>query len=278
MSSESDKVVQQKDDATRFVGDIPHYYDQGMGPIIFADYAEIAAERGASFRPRSVLETAAGTGIVTRALRTRLPAETQLTATDLNAPMLEVARRKFATSERVTFQPADALDLPFPDASFDIVLCQFGVMFYPDKDKSYREARRVLAQGGRYIFSVWDSIERNPFGNVVAESLMAAFKTDPPPFFRVPFGYFAIDPIKASLLDAGFRDIRIDVLRLDKEVSDCAAFAKGLVLGGPVADQIRARGADPEGLIGSVEKSLRERVMKNGRMPLQAILFEVRPG
>jgi ubiquinone/menaquinone biosynthesis C-methylase UbiE len=275
MSSESGKVA-QKDDATRFVGDIPHYYDQGMGPIIFADYAEIAAERVASFRPRAVLETAAGTGIVTRALRTRLPAEAQLTATDLNAPMLEVARGKFAPGEKVTFRPADALDLPFPDAAFDIVLCQFGVMFYPDKDKSYREARRVLTPGGRYIFSVWDSLEHNPFGNVVAESLAAAFKTDPPPFFRVPFGYSAIDPIKTSLLDAGFRDIRIDVLRLDKQVSDCAAFAKGLVLGGPVADQIRARGADPEGLIEAVEISLRERVLKQGHAPLQAILFEAR--
>ena len=121
-----------------------------------------------------MLETASGTGIVTRALRDALPADTQLTATDLNVDMLKIARTKFGSNERVAFQPADALALPFPDAAFDAVICQFGVMFFPDKDRSYREVRRVLAAGGRYMFSVWDAHRYNPFGRIAHEEIGAS--------------------------------------------------------------------------------------------------------
>ncbi len=147
-----------------FSGNIPENYDSGMGPVIFAGYAEDMGRRVALGSPTRVLETAAGTGIVTRVLRDRLPASAQLTATDLNVGMLEIARTKFRPDEPVTFQPADATALPFGDASFDAVICQFGAMFFPDKDKSYQEAHRVLVPGGRYYFSVWDAHQYNPFG------------------------------------------------------------------------------------------------------------------
>jgi ubiquinone/menaquinone biosynthesis C-methylase UbiE len=144
------------DDAAGFVGNIPQYYDQGMGPMVFVDYAADIARRVAAGNPARVLETAAGTGIVTRKLRDALPAGVHLTATDLNPPMLDVARSKFHAGEQVEFRPADATALPFADRSFDAVVCQFGVMFFPDKAKSYSEVYRVLAPGGRYLFSVWD--------------------------------------------------------------------------------------------------------------------------
>jgi SAM-dependent methyltransferase len=144
------------DDATGFVGNIPENYDRGLGPIIFADYAGHTARLVAGYAPSRVLETGAGTGIVTRRLRDLLPATTRLIATDLNPPMLEVARKKFRPDEPIEFQHADAMALPFADASFDAVVCQFSVMFFPEKEKSYREAYRVLAPGGRYVFSVWD--------------------------------------------------------------------------------------------------------------------------
>ena len=127
-----------KDDATGFVGNTPRGYDHDMGPMIFVDYAVDIAGRVAACSPVRVLETAAGTGIVTRRLRDRLPASVSLTATDLNPPMLEIARVKFRPGEDVEFKPADAMELPFADGSFDAVVCQFGVMFYPDKDRSYR--------------------------------------------------------------------------------------------------------------------------------------------
>jgi ubiquinone/menaquinone biosynthesis C-methylase UbiE len=131
-------------DAASFVGTIPEHYERGLGPMIFVDFAADIARRATACNPARVLETAAGTGIVTRRLRDLLPAGARLTATDLNAPMLEIARSKFRPGEQVDFQPADATKLPFADANFDAVVCQFGVMFFPDKEGSYREIHRVL--------------------------------------------------------------------------------------------------------------------------------------
>lgn len=165
-----------------FVGTIPQHYDQGLGPMIFVDYATDIAKRVAASNPARVLETAAGTGIVTRRLRDVLPASTHLTATDLNAPMLDIARAKFRSGEQIEFQPADATALPFADGSFDAIVCQFGVMFFPDKDKSYREAYRLLTPRGRYLFNVWDSHRHNPFGRIAHETAGRFFPADPPQF------------------------------------------------------------------------------------------------
>jgi len=128
-----------RDDPTRFVGSIPEHYDQGLGPVIFARPADLVATRVASFEPSRVLETAAGTGIVTRRLRDLLPAAAEIVATDLNPAMLDVSRRKFQPGEAVTFQATDAIALPFADEEFDALVCQFGVMFFPDKEKAYRK-------------------------------------------------------------------------------------------------------------------------------------------
>jgi Methylase involved in ubiquinone/menaquinone biosynthesis len=179
-----------------FVGSIPQHYDQGLGPLIFVDYAADIARRAAALKPARVLETAAGTGIVTRKLRDALPADTHLTVTDLNAPMLEVARAKFKPGEQVAFQPADATALPFDDGSFDAIVCQFGMMFYPDKEKSYREAYRLLTPGGTYLFSVWDSHRYNPFGRIANDNAKKFFPADPPQFYNVPYSCHQIDPIK----------------------------------------------------------------------------------
>jgi ubiquinone/menaquinone biosynthesis C-methylase UbiE len=143
------------DRAADFTGSIPAFYDHGLGPVFFTDFADDIARRVAATAPLRVLEIAAGTGIVTRRLRDILPVEAHLTATDLNPPMLEVARGKFRPDETIEFQPADATALPFPEASFDALVCQFGVMFFPDKDKGFREAHRVLVSKGRCVFSVW---------------------------------------------------------------------------------------------------------------------------
>jgi ubiquinone/menaquinone biosynthesis C-methylase UbiE len=167
------------------------------------------------------LELAAGTGIVTRRLRDLLPRDARLIATDLNPPMLEVARGKFGADEAVEFEPADATALPFPDASFDAIICQFGVMFFPDKDKSYREAHRVLVSAGQYLFSVWDSHRHNPIGRLIIEIVTEFFPHDPPQFYQVPFGYHRIDPIKDSLEAAGFTDLRIAVLSLKQDSPRC---------------------------------------------------------
>ena len=263
------------DDASGFVGSIPQHYDQGLGPMIFVDYAADIAQRVAAGSPARVLETAAGTGIVTRKLRDALPTSTHLTATDLNPPMLEVARAKFRAGEQIEFQPADAMALPFADGSFDAVVCQFGVMFFPDKRKSYCEVLRVLAPGGRYLFSVWDSHRYNPFGRITHEVAGRFFPNDPPQFYNVPFSCHQIDPIKELLIAAGFDDLSVTVVRLEKAIPDTARFARALVYGNPLIDQIRARGGvDPERVADAVLEAVRvEFGTDPGRMPLQAIVF-----
>ena len=265
-------------DAASFVGNIPEHYDGGLGPVIFVDYAADIARRAAACSPARVLETAAGTGIVTLQLRDILPPGVHVTATDLNAPMLEVARTKFRPGEEVDFRPADATALPFADSAFDAVVCQFGVMFFPNKDASYREVHRVLAPGGRYLFSVWDSHRHNPFGRIAHETATSFFPADPPQFYTVPFSYYQIDPIKESLVDAGFNDISVAVVRREKDIPDTARFARGLVYGNPLIDQIKQRGGvDPDRVVDALAQALRREFGADpGRMSLQAIVFSAR--
>jgi ubiquinone/menaquinone biosynthesis C-methylase UbiE len=266
----------QETTAAGFTGRIPDLYDRALGPVMFADYADDIARRVATAPATRVLETAAGTGMVTRRLRDRLPQASHLTATDLTEAMLEVARSKFQPADHVTFLPADATELPFPNGTFDAVVCQFGVMFFPDKDKSYREVRRVLKRNGRYLFSVWDSHAYNPFARVTYETAARSFPDDPPQFHRVPFGYFQIDAIKESLLESGFTDIRASVVRLEKRVTDPALFARGLIFGTPLIDQVRARGGDPERLTGALTNAFVGELGLNERpIRMQAIVFEV---
>jgi SAM-dependent methyltransferase len=261
--------------AARFVGDIPANYDSGLGPHLFVDYAADLVRRAAAAKPHRVLEIAAGTGIVTRMLRDALPESTHLVASDLNQPMLEIARKKFHADDKVEFQRADATALPFGDRAFDILVCQFGVMFFPDKDKSYREAYRVLAPGGRYHFNVWDSFEFNPFARISHETVGLFFERDPPTFYTVPFGYHRIDAIKGSLIGAGFEDISVHILKIDKIVPQAQRLAQGLILGNPIIEEICARGiADPGSIVARVTAALHRAFGRDpGRIPLQAIVF-----
>ena len=262
------------DDATGFVGSIPENYDRGLGTIILTDYDEHTARLIAGYVPSRVLETGAGTGIVTRRLRDLLPAMTRLIATDLNLPMLDVARNKFRPDEPIEFHHADAIALPFADASFDAVVCQFSVMFFPDKEKSYREAYRVLAPGGRYVFSVWDG-DYNRHGRIADEVAAQFFPADPPQFYRVTTSYNKIDPIKDLLSDAGFIDLRIAVLTREKQVADISAFARAMVYGNPLIDMIRARGGiDPDQVVNALSEAFARQFGNPGRLPRRAILLE----
>jgi SAM-dependent methyltransferase len=262
--------------APGFTARIPDQYDRALGPVMFADYADDIARRVATAPAMQVLETAAGTGMVTRRLRDRLSPASRLTATDLSEAMLQVARSKFKPADHVTFLLADAMQLPFPDRAFDTVVCQFGVMFFPDKDKSYREVRRVLKRDGRYLFSVWDSHAHNPFARITYETAARSFPDDPPQFHRVPFGYFQIDVIKEALLEAGFTDIRASVVRFERDVTDPALFARGLIFGTPLIDQVRARGGDPERLTSALADAFIDEIALNERpIRMQAIVFEV---
>ena len=194
-----------------FAGSIPKFYDTLMVPLIFEAYAADMAELVAASSPGSVLETAAGSGVVTRALAPRLGAGARYVVTDLNQPMLDYAATRQGADSRIEWRQADALDLPFGDASFDVVCCQFGAMFFPDRSAGYAEARRVLKPGGRFVFSVWGRIEENAFADDVTNAVATVFPDDPPCFLaRTPHGYHDVALIRADLTRAGFTNIRIE--------------------------------------------------------------------
>jgi len=225
-----------------FTGSIPQIYDRLLVPMIFEPYARDLAQRIKSHAPRDVLETAAGTGVVTRALAATLPEATSITATDLNEPMLVQARTHLAGKSEIKWQQADALALPFGDASFDIVACQFGVMFFPDKIKGYSEARRVLKPGGRFLFNVWDKIEENDFPKVVQQRLRQIFPNEPPQFLsRTPHGYHDLGRIRADLAAAGFSDIAIETVAHRSRASSPNDPAVAFCQGTPVRAEIEAR-------------------------------------
>src|SRR5690242_4575588 len=188
-----------------FSGSIAELYEKHLVPLIFEPYAADLAERLRARRVSRVLEIAAGTGVVTRALARALPASTSIVATDLNQAMLDQAAA-IGTARPVEWQQADALKLPFADASFDALVCQFGVMFFPDKAKAFAEARRVLRPGGVFLFNAWDRIEENEFADVVTQALARVFPADPPRFMaRTPHGYHDVAAIRRDLAAGGFR-------------------------------------------------------------------------
>jgi len=188
-----------------FAGSIPSLYQSHLVPLIFEPYAEDLAERLQPRSPNRILEVAAGTGVATRAMARLLPPTASIVATDLNQAMLDQAAAT-RTVRPVTWRQADALQLPFPDAAFDAVVCQFGVMFFPDKVRAFSEARRVLRRGGTFLFSVWDGIAENEFADTVTIALEALFPGNPPRFMaRTPHGYHDRATIAADLAAAGFR-------------------------------------------------------------------------
>jgi SAM-dependent methyltransferase len=226
-----------------FTGSIPQVYDRLLVPLIFEPYARDLAGRISALKPGRVLETAAGTGVLTKALASQLPATVHITATDLNEPMLAHAKAGLSDA-RIAWRQADALALPFDSKSFDIVACQFGVMFFPDRVKGYAEARRVLKDGGRFIFNAWDRISDNEFADVVTQALQEVFPDDPPRFLaRIPHGYCDADQIRKDLAGAGFADIAVEPVEYLSRAPSPREPAVAYCQGTPLRSEIEARGA-----------------------------------
>jgi ubiquinone/menaquinone biosynthesis C-methylase UbiE len=235
------------DSSVQFVADIPRNYDRFLGPFFFAPYAQELAKRVAAKRPRRVLEVACGTGILTDHLRHALTHDAALTATDLNAPMIEYARSKLG-DHRITWREADGTRLPFADHAFDAVVCQFGYMFFPDKVAGFLEAARVLTPTGTFWFSVWSSLVENPSGWIPHQTTLPAFETNPSQFYRVVFGYYDEVIIREHLKAAGFNAVQIDRVKLEGEAPSAAGLATGLLRGSPLYNMLVERGANVDRL------------------------------
>ena len=231
-----------------FAGAIPEVYERYMVPLLFEPYARDLADRVAPLGARRVLELAAGTGVLTRRLAQVLDETVSIVATDLNPQMLE---QGIATDTRrpVEWRVADALALPFPDRSFDLVVCQFGAMFFPDKSRAWVEAKRVLTTGGRLVFNVWDRIERNGFADTVQRAVASLFERDPPSFMaRVPHGYFDPELIRADLRQGGFEHPPVlETVDLPTTAASPRIPAVAICQGTPMRHEIEAR--DPAGVL-----------------------------
>jgi SAM-dependent methyltransferase len=225
-----------------FAGSIPQVYERYLVPLIFESYAADLATRIGWHKPVRVLEIAAGTGVVTRRLAASLAPEVSIVATDLNQPMLAVAAAT-GTARPVDWRQADAQQLPFPDCSFDAVVCQFGVMFFPDKARAYAEARRVLRPRGVLVFNTWDRIDRNDFAAAVTRSLQGVFPADPPLFLaRVPYGYDDLPVIAHDLRAGGFtKTVEMSTLPARSRAASPRQPAIAFCQGTPLRNEIEAR-------------------------------------
>ncbi len=249
-----------------FVGSVPEFYDRYMVPLIFEPYADDLAQRVGAIGPTDVLEVAAGSGVVTRAMSTALDG-VAITATDLNQPMLDHAE-SVGTDRPVTWQQADVFALPFPDASFDVVVCQFGVMFFPDKAAAHAEVARVLRPGGTFVFSLWDRIENNEFVDVVEQALTTMFPHQPPTFMsRTPHGYFDDATIRADLVSSnGFGDVTIDAVDAVSRAVAPELASRAYIEGTPLRSEIEA--CDPDGLAAAIDTSTRALAARFGAADL----------
>jgi SAM-dependent methyltransferase len=227
-----------------FGGPIPRLYERYLVPLIFEPYAADMANRLASRSLVRVLEIAAGTGVVTRHLASALPESVAIVATDLNQSMLDMAA-SIGTTRNVVWRQADAMQLPFPDGTFDAVVCQFGVMFFPDRAKAYSEVRRVLRHRGIFVFSVWDRISENEFADTVTTALEDVFPEDPPRFLaRTPHGYCNRATMARDLAGGGFTAApEFSTITARSRADSSQVPAVAYCQGTPLRNEIEARDA-----------------------------------
>lgn len=261
-----------------FSGSIPKLYEQYLVPMIFEPYAVDVVNRVAALSPSRVLEIACGTGVVTRKLASVLPESTAIVATDLNQPMIDLAIEN-GTARAVEWRQADAMQLPFSDAEFDVVVCQFGVMFFPDKAKAFSEARRVLRPGGIFIFNVWDRLEENEFVTITSTALESVFPDDPPRFMsRTPHGYYDFDTIAGDLRSGGFSTPpKISTVAARSKAPSPRHPAIAYCQGSPLRGEIEARGPTRLGEVTGIVEAALEKRFGSGPVEgtIQAHIFTV---
>lgn len=257
------------DKSASFIGSIPEHYDTYSGPAIFGRWAEEFARRLPARIDGDVLETACGTGLLTRRLRDRLDPGIRLVATDLNGAMLEYARRQLGEAPRVEWQTADAVALPFPDRSFGAVVCQLGIMFVPDKAAAMREAHRVLAPGGLFAFLVWEKLDVNQHAKAASDAIGALLPGDPvASFINVPYGFNDEAVIRRLLADSGFTAVRIERAEIEIVSPTARSLAIGAIRGTPRGLMLEERGLSVDAVVDAVAAAL---VRVGGDNPFRSV-------
>lgn len=244
-------------------------FDRCLGPVMFEPYAADLVCRLPKLANGSVLEMACGSGILTEQLRPYLTPGVSLVATDISQAMLDYARTKLHKLEGIDWQQADIADLPFSDASFDAVACQFGLMFVQDKHAAFQEIRRVMVKGGLLAFNVWDRIEDNPQNLIAHETIGQFFPENPPKFFEVPHGFHDVDLLRTLLSANGFDQIQIEAVPLAVYSDTAKSLATGLVEGAPVIAEIQERGGSSEPIVEAVAAALAQ---AGGEAPFRATM------
>lgn len=261
----------------QFSDDIPRNYDEHLGPLFFEPYAELLAARVAALAPGAVLELACGTGRLTRHIARRLDKGVRIAATDVNPAMLGFAKQQLP-AEGIEWNVVDAMSLPYPDESFDLVVAQFGVMFYGDRAQAYREAKRVLRPGGRLLLVTWNRLEANPAAKATQAVVEQFFPVDPPAFYTIPFAYHETMRIRDELLTSGFDRVQIELLEPEGRARTAGDAATGLLEGTPIRNAIMDR--DPlmlPAMINALEARLRTQFgPADLRVPLSAWAVEAR--
>lgn len=255
-----------------FTGSIPEFYDRYLGPFMFDAYARDMARRLFATPAAVVLETACGTGIVTRHLREALPPDVRLVATDLNDAMIDFARGHLRGLD-VHWRAADACELPFKDGTFDAVVCQFGMMFLPDKHKGFAEARRVLRPGGAFLANCWCPLSDNPVAGAVHETAGALYPDNPPRFLETPYGFG--DPATLSHLarEGGFAGAEVERVELTGRAPSARDPVTGFVKGTPLSTQLAERGADPDAVIALTLERMKAPAAGPFTSPLAAVVL-----
>jgi len=265
------------DQNARFEGSIPGVYERCMVPVFFVPYARNLAASLDLGEGAQILELACGTGVLTRTLLSSARRPFSLTATDLNDAMLELAKQQVPDGD-IRWQHVDAASLPFEPASFDAVICQFGVMFFRDKVRAASETRRVLRPGGVYLFNTWGALSENPCFRVANETI-SRFMPEPPTFFALAFGYHDRQQVMADLRAGGFREITIETVDLEGRSPSVKDLATGLVQANPGIAAIRERATSSvaEVTAAVAEALTREFGSDEVRFPLRAHVATARP-
>jgi ubiquinone/menaquinone biosynthesis C-methylase UbiE len=251
-----------------------------LGPLLFRFSAEDLARRvgGAVASKSKILEVACGTGISTEYLRRATDPTISILATDLNEAMLDYARKQRGSLVKVQFERADAQSLPFDSGSFDAVVCQFGIMFFPEKAQAFSEFARVLRPGGVLAYNVWDSLTNNPVAKIAHETIAGFFDSDPPNFLEVPFGFYDIAPNLDLIRGAGLEVSEVDTVAVTIDRDDSRSVATGFIEGNPAILQIRERATvDPRKIVDALAEAIEVTYGPPPlRIPLREIVFVAR--